>query len=353
MNKEVPNRVSNISRGIHFIKNICDQIGLQTKFHTLAEPTVADIHRDIKSFEARIKFDEIQEEPYKKLTQPLTLQELSNYEKHRLAFATIANGSMDDLHLVVEDDIHMLPMMEQGWKEILNVLLSNQSKPFVVLSLANELQSSTSNHLVPFESVKTAIIPSKEAYFINPNVAKTLFEYTQTIRMHMRNTLSYWINKNIENTFIPSKRISFDGSKLGIFPSTVHSNNILVFNQEYMQMLKMLSEPEKDISKIHKTYKIIERLQSPDAMHLYAVLLYQGKRHDEASEYFRKAVDEMVSQKGLITRQSELLQNSIEFYKSVQESSLSFTSPCKYENYFKKKPIDNQASSPVSSSVVA
>jgi hypothetical protein len=105
-----------------------------------------------------------------------------------------------------------------------------------------------------------------------------------------------------------------------------------------MEMLRMLSDENKDVQKIHRNYKIIERLQSPDAMHLYAVLLFQSKQLDEANTYFKKAIDTMVQQKGCINRQSELLHNAIEFYKNAQTDDLETyaSKPSKYKNVFKE-----------------
>jgi len=317
---------------------------IQTKFHTIAEPDINEIQKNIKAYESRVVLEPIANEIFNKLLHPLTLHEISNFERHRLAFFTIMNGSSDEYHFVIEDDIHILPIMEKNWIEFLELLskTSPSEYPFILLSLANELQSANPITLKTFSEIPNnqPIIPSKEGYFITPDVARYLAEYAKQIRFNMRQTLSYWIHSESPSVYIPSKRLSFDGSKLGIFPSTVHPNNILIFNQEYMTLLNMLSEEKKDLSKIHKTYKIIERLQSPDAMHLYAVLLYQAKNYDEASTYFRKAIDTMIDMKGCINRQSELVHNAVEFYKNMQKDDLDMycTKSSKYKEVFKKDP---------------
>lgn len=342
LSKDIPSRVANISRSIQFIKTICDSLKISTKFHTLAQPTVGEIQENIKAYEPRVKLDDVSDEHFSKLVRPLTLQEISNFEKHRLAFLTIMEGSTNEYHFVIEDDIHILPIMEKNWIEMLTTLSNTtpDTYPFILLSLANELQSNQSLQILSYQNLPSSqpILPSKEAYFIHPTIARTLAEYTKTIRFSMKHTLSYWIYKDKpSNIYYPSKRLSFDGSKLGIFPSTIHPNNILFFNQEYMELLRMMSEPEKDVAKIHKTYRIIERLQSPDAMHLYAVLLYQAKQYDEADTHFKKAIDMMVQQKGCINRQSELLHNAIEFYKHMQKDDLDTycTKASKYATVFK------------------
>lgn len=342
LNKEIPARVANVSRNVQMLKNICDHLKIGTKFHTLAQPVISEIQENIKAYESRVKLDGITSEPFSKMVHPLTLHEISNFERHRLAFVTIGEASNNEYHFVIEDDIHILPLMEQNWIEMLEVLSNTQPSqyPFILLSLANELQSNHKMQLVSYEQLpnKQPLIPSKEGYFITPECARSLAEYTKMIQLNMRHTLSYWIFTEHPSISYPSKRLSFDGSKLGIFPSTIHPNNILIFNQEYMEMLRMLSEEPKDVAKIHKNYKTIDRLQSADAMHLYAVLLYQSKQYDDANTYFKKAIDTMVQQKGCINRQSELLHNAIEFYKHTQKDDLETyaTKPSKYKDVFKQ-----------------
>lgn len=342
LNKDVSARVSNVSRNVQMLKNICDHLKIGTKFHTLAQPVISEIQENIKAYESRVKLDDITQEPFSKMVHPLTLHEISNFERHRLAFVTISNASPNEYHFVIEDDIHILPIMEQNWIEMLETLSGNvpSNFSFILLSLSNELQSKTKITLETYNTLasKQPLLPSKEGYFITPELAHQLAERTKIIRFNMRQTLSHWVYTDNPTIYYPSKRLSFDGSKLGIFPSTVHPNNILIFNQEYMEMLRMLSEENKDVQKIHRNYKIIERLQSPDAMHLYAVLLFQSKQMDEANTYFKKAIDTMVQQKGCINRQSELLHNAIEFYKNAQKDDLETyaTKPSKYKNVFKE-----------------
>lgn len=342
LNKENPIRVANVSRNVQMLKNICDGLKIATKFHTLAQPTPEEIQENIKLYEPRVKLDDVTHPEFSKLVHPLTLNEISNFERHRLAFTTVMDGSPDEYHFVIEDDIHILPFMEKGWIEMLEVLSKTepQTYPFVLLSLANELQSDAPMKIQSIQSIpqRQVLLPSKEGYFIHPSVAKSLAEYTKIIRMNMRYTLSYLVVREELSIYYPSKRLCFDGSKLGIFPSTVHPNNILIFNQEYMELLRMLSEEPKDLAKIHRTYKTIERLQSPDAMHLYAVLLYQAKQYDAAEEYFKKAIDTMVQQKGCLNRQSELLHNAIEFFKNMQTGDIEKFSvePSKYKHVFKE-----------------
>jgi hypothetical protein len=380
LTKDIPIRVSNSTRSLQWIKQIADSVGLPVRFHSLSQPTAAEIEQMIRHenskehFEKRMTIQsEFQEDPvYKSFLKPMTYAQVSNYERHRMAFLTIQEGSPDDYHIVLEDDIYILPIMETTWREMLEWMKSHASKEIpiawfgIVRELTNKACFSWNADAGKCITKEHPLLPSKEAYLCHPSVAKKLYEATHFIQMDMRHTLSRWIYRqlhpsaheknpeslhitmeNILNAneepapemFYPSKRICFDGSKLGMYPSTIHPNNLLIFNQEYMEMLKLLNAPPelKTKANVHQKYKLIERLRSPDAMHLYAVLMYQLRQMEAADSGFKDAIHEMVLQKGCLTRQSEMLHNAIEFYKHYQTEEVEgyLEKSSKYKGIFK------------------
>lgn len=334
-------REKNITHVIHWIKHQCDTLGLPTKFHSLTQPTPETLHELVRAKNPALE-ERLQPSPpsahpiYGKFNTPLNLAELSNYERHRTALEAIRNGSPDDFHLVLEDDVYIIPAFETAWSEFLTTLKASNSidLPFVLFSITQSaIGASEAFTFLPYTTLPLTdthpLVPSKEMYMIHPNVAAQLYDYTHTIHCDFRHTLSRWMYSNIllhASMKLPSKRLSFDGSKLGIFPSTIHANNLLIFNQEFMEMLKLLSHPEKKSKAIvTRLYKTIERLQSPDAMHLYAVLMFQLGDYEEADTYFKKAIETMTApgQKGFLSRGSELLHNAIEFYKHYQKEEIT------------------------------
>jgi len=353
LSKDTTARVTNVSKSIHYLKTLCDKCDVTTKIHTICQPLPKDIEGNLKEFESRIKLKAIDVEPFKNQSKPLNLYELSNFECHRLAYKSINNyvesSEEASLHLILEDDVHFLPLMEGAWLDFLKMpFLSMWS--MLMVGAAGQLQTSTPLELIPFHELPFKILPSKEAYFVTKEVAKELYDFTEVIYFDMRHTLSYWIHQFGEKYTVlyPNKRMCFEGSKLGLFPSLIHPNNILMYNHEYMELLKQLQDPtQRNLAKAKTLYETIQKLKSPDAMHLYAVLLYQCNEHELADLLFKEAITEMVAQKGLITRQSELLQNAINFYQKTHHlSSLSITQqPSKYVNQFKTYSLSSSGTS--------
>jgi len=168
------------------------------------------------------------------------------------------------------------------------------------------------------------VLPSKEAYCLKPQTAKLFLEQSTNYKFIMRLHLSYLIkqNPNLKVMFLKN-RIFIDGSKLGIFPSSIHPTNILIFNSEFVQMhtyvRKTAEEVKKDFSKIERLYKTVENIHSPDAMHMYGILLMKAGRIKDAEEIFTEAIQEMKKQQGFLNNQSELANNLVDLYKVLQK----------------------------------
>lgn len=366
------NRIKNITAIMRWMKEQCDAHTLPIQFHSLTQPSVEDVSQLIQSKHPQLE-PRIQPIPlanshpvYAKLERPLNTAELSNYERHRTALQAIAKGSPDDFHFVIEDDLYIIPIFESHWTAFFKMLktILPRDYPLVLFGVVKPEPAGgtpTDFKFQPYKELplteQQPLLPSKEMYLVHPSLASTLYDATHLIQYDMRHTLSRWILEHTmfhDQIYIPSKRLAFDGSKLGIFPSTIHANNLLLFNQEFMEMLQIMSQPpdKKNKANIQRIYKSIERLQSPDAQHLYAVLMYQIGDYDEASDYFKKAIDTMIANKGFLSRQSEMLHNAIEFYKHYQKEDLGdlTTRPSKYQNAFKPS-LQASAASAASSSV--
>lgn len=338
---ELPQREKNITQVIHWIKHQCDGKGLPTKFHSLTQPTTATMHDLVRAktpaLEERLQPSPPSPHPvYGKFNTPLNLAELSNYERHRTALEAIRSGSPTDYHLILEDDVYIIPAFEAAWGGFLDTLRARAIPADTQLVVFSMTQNANADPSAPFAYIPYSalqltesrpLLPSKEMYMIHPTAAGQLYDYTHAIHCDFRHTLSRWVYSNLllhASIYLPSKRLTFDGSKLGIFPSTIHANNLLIFNQEFMEMLSLLSTPEKKTkATVSRLYKTIERLQSPDAMHLYAVLMFQLGDYDEADAYFKKAVEAMTEQHGFMSRGTELLHNAIEFYKHAQKEEIA------------------------------
>ena len=311
--------------------------GLKTNFITHKDPALAD-PKPVYDKTGDAEFD-------RHLTATLTTEQLSNIEKHREAWRRIAasrsGGSSRPGGLVIEDDAFF------AGSECINAFteaLREWEKgefDIVFLGVCSPGGPGSEAKILQKVSDGMRIMPAKEAYFISSECAAKLLKITETVTFPMRIELSWALARNPEiRVACPTKRVSLDGSKVGLYPSSVHANNILTYNKEYMDLMAFANKPvveiKANLSNIRSIFKIIEHMHNPDAMHLYGVLLFKAGLLEDACEVLNNAILEMEKQKGLLSNRSELLNNMINMQEFIQreDSELAecLSKPSKYSD---------------------
>jgi GR25 family glycosyltransferase involved in LPS biosynthesis len=279
---------------------------------------------------------------------PLSLEHISNFEKQRHAWKLIADATAaDTMYMVIEDDIYMMGTADEqkrGLCEMLTCVRDAQSK-YDVLSLClsdTNPTGSPSMHILDAKDLNIQVLPSKEAYFISQKAARALYDETENMkfsaRLHMSYILLHKPPAGTEfNVMYLNKRIFVEGSKLGVYTSSVQDSNILIYNQEFMELWKYMSMDDVPVKAIRDVYKKVQHINNPDIMHIYAVLLYKAKQLHEAQDMFVEAVEAMRGADGVISGRSELLNNAINIHEHSQWDLSAITGhPSKYDSLYKK-----------------
>mgnify|MGYP003346399314 FL=1 len=304
---------------------IIDDIGkknnfiIKTQFILQHDPD--EIQSKIDELNKLVSYDPINDDDFDKQRYMLSVQLISNIEKHKQAWKLIQNMPSNNLNLIIEDDAILLPECISNFDEFLNI--NDNNWDMIILGLSVNIPSQDSNNFINFRNI-LKILPSKEAYCLKPSTAKLFLEQSQNYKFTLRLSLSYLIKTNPELKIVfPKKRLFIDGSKLGIVPSSIHPTNVLVFNNEYIQMHQYIHKSPEDIKKnfneIQKLYRIVENLHNPDIMHLYGVLLKKINRLEEAEEILIEGIQELKKQQGFLNNQSEILNNLVDIYKYMQK----------------------------------
>jgi hypothetical protein len=175
------------------------------------------------------------------------------------------------------------------------------------------------------------ILPSKECYLITVESAKKLLITLEKMNASYRVQLSQWIQDSPEilSKFLP-KRISIEGSKVGIVPSSINDNNALIYNKDFITLYNMMNN-EIDITEATRLYKLSEHLKSPEFIHLYAVILFKCGELTKAKELFMEAVTETLYKNGKLDKGTEILNNAINIFGLCQpDRDLYRQEPSKY-----------------------
>jgi len=297
--------------------------GLTVKTQFIHQHEPGEIQTKLEELNKLVSYDPIGDADFDNQRYMLSVPIISNIEKHKEAWRYISklSESSKSLYLIIEDDALLFPECVNNLRELFQK--DHSSWDMLSLGLSTTNAQSNADDFINFRDTMR-VLPSKEAYCLKPQTAKLFLEQSTNYKFIMRLHLSYLIkqNPNLKVMFLKN-RIFIDGSKLGIFPSSIHPTNILIFNSEFVQMhtyvRKTAEEVKKDFSKIERLYKTVENIHSPDAMHMYGILLMKAGRIKDAEEIFTEAIQEMKKQQGFLNNQSELANNLVDLYKVLQK----------------------------------
>jgi GR25 family glycosyltransferase involved in LPS biosynthesis len=318
-------RLQKLNTTLQLLKNLSEECGYQTDIQVIVGPDPHILQGQLETLQKKVSYDKTGDEDFDKQSQILSLEMISNTEKHLEAWKKIVSDT-DDLYLVLEDDIVLLKESIDNIKELLNILKSNKEWDLITLGVADNNNLNLKLKLQDFRN-NTKIMPSKEAYFIKQNVAKRLLEDFNIYKFTFKIQLSYALFKNKDLKVVyPHKRTTIDGSKIGVFTSSIHSNNVLTFNSEYMQLYNFLNKPKDEIinnmTVIDNIYKSVKVLNSPDFTHIYGLIKIKVDKLDEGEEYLLEAVQLMKQSQGILNGRSDLANNLVELYSQLQNDAL-------------------------------
>ena len=280
--------------------------GFEVNSRLVLSPNSQDVHASLKSYEGRIDYSnpaDLSGEAKDIIDSihTLNLQEISNLEKHRKAWAFAAAAAATSLHVIIEDDmvLHATPN-----------------------DLGNALKrAAEKGGLTPLCTSKRALWLSKEAYVLTPDVAKELLADTEKLKFTVRGHLSWWASQHPDRVTYLEQRITIDGSKLGLYPSAIHTHNPLIFNKEYTDMLELAATKNTiDTNVLSKYDASLAKAStpSPDYMHLLGILHHRAGNYSRARELYVIAIRELGRQGGVLSTTSELLSNALSVNKHLQ-----------------------------------
>lgn len=315
---------------IQQLRLVAMRVGYDVIIRLVLKPNADTLESNMSEMQNKVNYSSVNDDFFDSQRAILSMPMISNIEKQKKAWEHAKkiskyNKNSNDLHLIIEDDLFIVPGIGlTNFKEFLEKHINEQISSdwdllFLSVSKSNENDELTIND---YHSTGLSILPSKEAYFINPEIIPTLLSEFEVYRFHFRTQLSYVMKKNklIRPKFL-SKRCFLDGSKLGLIPSTIHSNNILIYNREYMELF-MIKNSDKnitsEISNINKLFKSLESLNSPDVFYIYGSLLLKAGNINDAEKYLRLAINEIKRQQGILNNNSDIMNILIELYKNKQ-----------------------------------
>ena len=322
------NRIKYINTTIDVLSKIARKVGFGVNIKVVKEPSSDFVESNISVFNKNVKMEkeegDLADEKFNSLISQLNVYQISNIEKHKAIYSQICTDSQtnpDDIHFIIEDDVIVgqdyLDNIEKSFKEIHDDKLIDWDILFTCSSCINQDSISLINSRDQYK-----VLLNKSSYFIRPNIAARLKEYLNTYRYNLKIAISkfIWDDKTIRSCVL-NKHTLLEGSKVGIFPSSVNSKNYLYQNINYVNLVKITNVDvidDEQFKKAESIFKDLQYLESPDVLHTMGIIYFKRCDYTNAKLFMSEACEKLFSAVGNIAKSSEIMSNSINIFQYDQ-----------------------------------
>lgn len=288
----------------------------------ITTPTISDIEEKIQEYNNQINLNpsDIDDEEFRNNQAKFNTAQLSNLYKHKKAYEMIKDSKVKH-NYIVEDDIILLPDYTNNFISLIKQL---ETIEYDLLLTCVSVNDDISPLDILLSSVYCKILLTKNSYFITPETANKLYDYLSIIRFPIKLSLSKFIydNKNTLKSYILNKHTILEGSKLGLYTTSINQANYLVQNVSFIHLINMLNKindnNDIDIKLVQKYYEE-NGLDNPDFQHILGLIYYKKKMYKEAVENLKEAVKKFKAKEGYMVQYNEILNNCINIHQFYQE----------------------------------
>jgi hypothetical protein len=272
---------------------------------------------------------------FKSSLAPMHIRVVSNTLNHREAIASISDlgsgssGSSgsgdDDWSLVVEDDALFTEEMAAQLQNTIRDAPTDAD--IIMLGLPTALSPEKGKVVFEEPLARFSSVPACESYLVRTRAAKRMAPAFLPVRFAANVQLSFVARLQGVKVYACVPNIFVDGTKLGVFCSTLEVNNRLLWNQPVCQMEALLRSSDAytpphvvtatqmaDGAWSNQPFK-----NHPDALVLRAEHMARIGRPTDAEAYYATAYAEYLKSDCLLTNASQFLRRYTALYQQLQE----------------------------------
>ena len=321
--EELKNRITNINNVVAILKNLCAKNNIQAFINLISEPSSSTVDKNISVFNSRVDYSPFKDNnEYNEYITMLNSCQISNYEKHRELYKIIKDKSEEDLHMIIEDDMLISNSYINNINDMINDLTKKDNCDLWDILFLSLNTVNNGENFINFRTVYNKLI-TKSCYFVKPKICNKLYEESTTFKLQIKYFISKYIEDNKDlNVYFYNKNTLIEGTKIGIYPSSVSSANYLYFNNEYIGLLKIYNKDvitDDDIKEACELYKIVENINSSDIINIMGMIYNKHKNYKEAKKYFIQALDTHKKNYGYLQKNSNILNNCITIFQHDQD----------------------------------
>lgn len=349
------NRHNNINNSLEIMKNLCSDNDITLSINIITEPSCGFIDSNIETYNSRVDYAIFPDDnEYNENISLLNSFQISNYEKHRevykkikeyaaatAAASAVADTSEDTYYMIMEDDILVSKNYIENIDEMLKDIKKAENNTWDILFTSLNTINNSKDNFVNYNTVYNKLI-SKACYFIKPSMCAKLYDEMKTFKLGLKFLLSKYIkdhsqSDSVENSqsdsvessqsdsVVPmfyNKNTFVEGSKYGIYPSTVNPNNFLYFNNNFIELSKISNIEfvnHEVLERAKEIYSSVENINSADIQNIMGIIYYRNKDYGNAKKYTKLALSNHKKNKGYLQKNSDILNNCINMFQFEQD----------------------------------
>jgi len=274
-----------------------------------------------ENIKTSVSYEQIKDEklqPFNNFLKNMHVNQLSNSLKHKKAIQLISDSEDEDFSIVIEDDVIFNDNIGDNLYKILSDMPENYDVMF--LGLPSSKEADGTNYQKVHDVFR--VLPCCDSYIVSKKAATILNEMFFPIKFQNNIQLTYLFSKLELDVYLSIPNVFIDGSKLGLYFSTLEVNNRLIFNQDYVVISRLLEKEEKlsenDIAELDSAFADVKLKTNPEFYYLKA--LYETKKGNmEFAEAIFNYTFELYENNGaILNNQSLFLRDYMRLFKNLQ-----------------------------------
>lgn len=262
------------------------------------------------------------------LSMPMHLRAISNAMKHREALLAIAkayeSGSGQRFALVVEDDaLYAEEQMLDAVKRAVSnapenadiIFLGLPSKRPIPSTPAADPRSAEFDDVI--DLVSNQVLPACDSYLVSRSAADRIASGFLPIRFNTNVHWTFLVRTGVvRKAYIAVPNAFVDGSKLGVFTSSISTNNQLIWNQGYCQLMTMVMQGEFAGFEALWNQQTAMLQNHPDAQVLLGDYYGRVGRTEDAKVAYERALKAYEEDGCLVNNTSEFMKRYMSVFRS-------------------------------------
>jgi len=268
---------------------------------------------------------------FENLLKGIHVRQLSNALKHYEALKRSATTDADanTFCLIIEDDVVYSDNVVERLKKTVDAL-KEYTEPWNLHFLGLPQPLSKTPNVVQIAKVDSLfkILPEISSYLTTPAKAKQMVDEFLPIRFTTNTHMSYISLEKAKDKVcytMSTPNVFVDGSKFGVYLSSINANNKLILNQEYGKMYNKINNSDKfspeEIKEIDKTFEDMKFNTHPEIQSLKGQFLMKTGKYQEAKDTFELCYKMYLSNDCLLNGESEFLQIYARVFKYLQHQN--------------------------------